>query len=120
MRVLQLSWGQEWTGVRESMRRNRWRLFAGAAVAVILAVQPATADDADTCAKAFSGDEAIAACTRLISSGRYNGRDLAIIYTNRGNAWGGDLDRPIADYKIRDYDQAIRLDPTASVAGRTP
>jgi tetratricopeptide (TPR) repeat protein len=98
--------------VRESMRRNRWRLFAGAAVAVILAVQPATADDADTCAKAFSGDEAIAACTRLISSGRYNGRDLAIIYTNRGNAWGGDLDRPIADYKIRDYDQAIRLDPT--------
>jgi len=94
------------------MRRNGWRLFAGAAVAVILAVQPATADDADTCAKALSGDEAIAACTRLISSGRYNGRDLAIIYTNRGKAWGGDLDRPIADYAIRDYDQAIRLDPT--------
>src|SRR5262249_35585571 len=100
------------TGVRELMRRNGWRLFAGAAVAVILAMQPATADDADTCAKAFLRDEAIAACTRLISLGRYNGRDLAIIYTNRGNTWGGDLDRPIADYKIRDYDQAIRLDPT--------
>jgi hypothetical protein len=38
------------------MRRNGWRLFAGAAVAVILAVQPATADDADTCAKAWSGE----------------------------------------------------------------
>jgi len=58
----------------------------------------------------------IAACTRLISSGRYNGRDLAIIYTNRGNAWRGDLDRPIGDYRIRDYDQAIRLDPTNALA----
>jgi hypothetical protein len=65
------------------MRRNGWRLFAGATVAVFLAVQPATADDsdADTCAKALSGDVAIAAYTRLITSGRYNGRDLAIIYT---------------------------------------
>jgi hypothetical protein len=97
------------------MRRSGWRLFAGTAVAVILAAQSATADDANTCARALSGDEAIAACTRLISSGRYNGRDLAIIYTNRGNAWGGELDRPIADYRIRDYDQAIRLDPTYSL-----
>ncbi len=87
------------------MRRNRWHLFA--AVAVILAVQPATADDFDTCTKA-SGDVAIAACTRSIASGRYKGRDLAIIYTNRGNEWRakGDFDGAIAD-----YDQAIRLDP---------
>src|SRR5215510_9047323 len=98
------------------MRRNGWRLFAGTAVAVILAVWPATADDADTCTKAsgdMAGDVAIAACTRLIASGRYKGHDLAIFYRNRGNAWRskGDNERAIAD-----YDQAIRLDPKNAVA----
>src|SRR5262249_57158750 len=48
------------TGVRELMRRNGWRLFAGAAVAVILAGQPAMADDADTCTMASRRDLAIA------------------------------------------------------------
>jgi len=92
------------------MRRNGWHLFA--AVAVILAVQPARADDADTCAKA-SGDVAIAACTRLIASGRHKGRDLAIFYTNRAYMWRakGDLDGAIAD-----YDQAIRQDPKYTTA----
>jgi len=75
-------------------------------------VQPARADDADTCAKA-SGDVAIAACTRLIASGRYKGRDLAIFYTNRAYMWRakGDLDGAIAD-----YDQAIRHDPKYTTA----
>jgi tetratricopeptide (TPR) repeat protein len=102
------------------MRRNGWRLFAAAAVAVILAVQPATADDADTCTMASRRDLAIAACTRLIASGRYKGRDLAITYRNRGYAWRykGDFNRAIADYDraIADYTEAIRLDPKNAVA----
>src|SRR4051812_15823985 len=96
------------------MRRNGWRLFAGAAVAVILAAQPAAADDADTCStKALSLDEVIAACTRLITSDRYNGPDLAIIYTNRGDAWRvkGDANRAVAD-----YGQAIEIDPQYATA----
>jgi hypothetical protein len=47
---------------------------------VWLAATPATADDVDTCGKA-SGDEAIAACTRAINSGRYSGRQLAALLT---------------------------------------
>src|SRR4051794_12554823 len=103
------------------MRSNGWRLFAGAAVAVILAAQPATAtaDDADTCTKALSrdmaitADVAIAACTRLITSGRYNGPDLAITYTIRGTAWRvkGDFNLAIAD-----YDRAIAIDPQYATA----
>ena len=56
---------------------------------------------------------AIAACTRLITSGRYNGPDLAITYTNRGDAWRvkGDANRAIAD-----YDQAIGIDPQYATA----
>src|SRR5882672_9868077 len=67
----------------------------------------APANDFDTCAKA-SGDVAIAACTRAINSGRWRGRDLAVLYFNRGVEYDakGDLDRGIADYT-----EAIRLDP---------
>jgi lipoprotein NlpI len=76
------------------------------AVAVFTAPS-AAADDAETCAKQ-SGDVAIAACSRAIASHRYNGRDLAAQYNNRGVAYQakGDLDRAIADYS-----EAIRLNP---------
>jgi tetratricopeptide (TPR) repeat protein len=53
-------------------------------------------------------DAAIAACTRQISSGRFEGHDLAVSHYNRGLEYHrkGDLDRAIAD-----YNEAIRLDP---------
>ena len=61
----------------------------------------------DTCDDA-GGDEAIAACTRAIDSGRLEGHDLAVKYYNRGVEYKnkGDLDRAIADYT-----ETIRLDP---------
>ena len=70
-----------------------------------VSVSRAGADDRDTCDRG-TGDEAIAACTRLINSGRWP--DLARSYTNRGNAYDdkGDHDRAITD-----YNEAIRLDP---------
>lgn len=70
-------------------------------------VSRAVADDLDTCA-AVAGEEAIAACTRAISSGRLHDHGLAAEYYNRGIKYGskGDYDGAIADYT-----EAIRLDP---------
>ena len=70
-------------------------------------VSRALADNFEACAKA-GGDEAIAACTRAISSGRFHCHNLAVVYYNRGVEYQneGDLDRAIVDYT-----EAIRLDP---------
>jgi lipoprotein NlpI len=84
------------------------RLSAFLTLATLLSFTPAVAaDDEATCANA-SGDEKIAACTRVIDSGLFAGSGLAWAYTNRGNAYRakGDNDRD-----IQDQDQAIRLDP---------
>jgi tetratricopeptide (TPR) repeat protein len=86
--------------------------FRRALIAVLFVVmtvmlsRPAAADDADLCSKE-SGDAAIAACTRAITSGNYRGNNLANLFLNRGVEYGykGDNDRA-----IQDYDQAIRLD----------
>src|SRR4051794_21558198 len=89
------------------MERIVVRLLGSAAfiAAAMMPVTHAIADDKETC-KA-SGDEAIAACNRLIDSGRYQGRDLVTAYFNRGLLWStkGDSDRAIADFS-----QVIRLD----------
>ena len=50
-------------------------------------VSRAVADDLDKCA-AVAGEEAIAACTRAISSGRLHDHDLAAEYYNRGIKYG--------------------------------
>jgi len=89
------------------MNGNWWRVLAGAAVAIVLASQPAAADDAETCRTA-SADAAIAACTRAIDGGKIRGKELAEPYLYRGTAYKGkdDFDRAIADFS-----EAIRLDP---------
>src|SRR5262249_53722668 len=89
------------------MRGNAWRIIAGAAVAVMRAVQTTAGADLQT-GEDESGDVAIAACTRVIASGRYSGNNLATLYSNRGVEYAkkGDLDRAIAD-----EDQAIKLNP---------
>jgi len=56
----------------------------------------AAADDAKTCAK-DSGEIAIGACSRVIKSGRYKGRDLARQYLYRG----------VERRSKEDYDQAL-------------
>ena len=74
-------------------------LFAGAALG-----QP---DDRTTCERA-SGEGAIAACTRAISSGTFTGLELAKLHTNRGVELKqkGDLDGA-----LKDYDAALGLNP---------
>jgi tetratricopeptide (TPR) repeat protein len=53
----------------------------------------------------------IAGCTSLIQSAKKSDSDLAIAFSNRGNAWRlkGEVDRAIAD-----YDQAIKRDPRSA------
>src|SRR5262245_17684739 len=79
---------------------------------VWVAATAAAADDRDTCVKE-SGDEAIAACTRAIDSGRYSGRQLAVLLTNRCAEWP---EKQEHDKAIEDCSQAIRLDPTSAEA----
>jgi lipoprotein NlpI len=81
------------------------RLTTSLALATLLAMRPAVADDAAACEKA-KGDDAISACTRVINSG-VSGAPIAKAYNGRGNAYQakGDNDRA-----IQDYDQAIALD----------
>lgn len=76
-------------------------------LAAVLLADPASAGDADTCRNA-SGDEAIDACTRAITSGEYGGNYIATLLLKRGLKYHakGDNDRAMAD-----YDAAIRLDP---------
>jgi tetratricopeptide (TPR) repeat protein len=77
------------------------------ACTIIGLASPAQANDRDTC----NGDQsqtAIAACTRVIQSGRSKGNDLATIYYARGRSYRlmGDNDRAIAD-----YNESARLNP---------
>ena len=124
------------------------RMFLGvaAAVSVAVVVQPASADDSGTC-RCDTGDEAIAARSRVLA---HNPKD-AVAYNDRGDAYfnKGEFDRAVADsdpdvlldpkfaracnnrgevYEARndpdralaDFDQALKLDPseTDARAGR--
>ena len=81
------------------------------ALLLLIGMTAAKADDSAICSKG-SGDQMIAACTRVISSSRLKGHKLAFIFNSRGNAYHrrGDYDRAIADYT-----EAIRLDPKYAI-----
>lgn len=68
---------------------------------------PVNADDRETCIKELF-DVAIAACGSAIASDTYRGRDLAILFFNRGLEYDkmSDYDRAVSD-----YNEAIQLDP---------
>lgn len=79
----------------------------------VIAISPAAADDSEQCAHTDPSNDVriaalIAACTRIIDSGKLKGATLAATYHHRAVGWfsKGDLDSMIAD-----LDQAIRLDP---------
>jgi len=68
-------------------------------IAAICFGSAAAADDGEVCVRG-SGDTSIEACTRAIKSGRYDKRNLAIVYSNRGNQWDrmGQFEKAIADH----------------------
>ena len=95
-----------------SILRGTLAALIGFASTVWFAATPAAADDIDTCGKA-AGDEAIAACTRAIDSGRYSGPRLAALFKGRCSEWsrGRESDKAFAD-----CNEAIRLDPNDAEA----
>jgi lipoprotein NlpI len=83
------------------------RALAPALLLLSLAI-PASAAEPKSCADS-TGDDAIAACTRIIELGGASSRhELAVAYENRGIARGGkgDLDGALADFT-----RVIELDP---------
>jgi tetratricopeptide (TPR) repeat protein len=84
--------------------------FAAAARTVMGAAGVFAADDVQTCR--VPGNNAIAACTRLIASGRYRGRELAAVYALRAVYW---YKRDELDRAIVDYNDSIRHDPSIAL-----
>lgn len=61
-------------------------------------------------AKSMPAQEKLAACTALVDSGRFQGKELALILSNRSDAYGS---YPLRDFAnaLADADRAIALDP---------
>jgi tetratricopeptide (TPR) repeat protein len=80
------------------MRQQFLCVVLGLAAAFIMPATPALADDAEVCASS-EPDQAILACTRLISNNEVSEADRGTAYVNRANAYAnkGDYDRAIAD-----------------------
>jgi tetratricopeptide (TPR) repeat protein len=85
---------------------------AVAVIAVLLAHSPAQAQvrEARTCATQTESlaTERIAACTRIIGSGRLHGKPAGVAYGLRGLAF---LDRGDIPHAIADFNQAVALAP---------
>lgn len=73
------------------------------------------ADDRQECLKGSkeAAAAAIAACTRAIQSGNYNGQDLYSLYNQRGYSWSWTSFADRIDRAFQDYTKAIDIDPKA-------
>jgi tetratricopeptide (TPR) repeat protein len=82
-------------------------------LASIVSLENATAGNWDTCPRAETGQEAIAACSAIIKAGRETKKNLAIAYSNRGSAYyhTGQIDLAVADYT-----EALKLNSRAPMA----
>jgi Tfp pilus assembly protein PilF len=88
------------------MRPVRSWIILTVLLAAIAGLTPARADDAATC-RTWTGQEALAACTRMITSNTLRGADLAQAYLWRGITRGRNTDD--WDAAIADFNEAIRL-----------
>src|SRR6202045_2679309 len=98
--------------------RRRWPtrpttvLPAAMLLASLLAAPPASAgyaeDKRDCFTTGYGGAKRVAACTRVIDSGRLRGRDLAGAYQTRAEGY-----RIIKEYDsgLADFARAIGIDP---------
>jgi tetratricopeptide (TPR) repeat protein len=96
---------------------SRAAAFAGLAVVFVFPPLTARADfesDKRDCHRQRTPQTAIAACTRLLGSGRLFTHNQAIVYVNRGAAYSN-----LKQYRraIQDFNKALRLkltDPAAT------
>ncbi len=88
------------------MPRQRSTIIFALLLSTLCGMTPARSDDAATC-RTWTGQEALAACTRMITSNTLRGPDLAQAYLWRGITRGRNTDD--WDAAIADYNEAIRL-----------
>jgi tetratricopeptide (TPR) repeat protein len=100
--------------MRPGISAHIWLVALALATAVAVS-RPAAADDRQECLNGSkeTASATITACSRAIESGHYDDGDLSNLYHHRGFSWSwtGFADR--ADRALKDYDEAIRLEPNA-------
>lgn len=89
----------------------------GLALAAIVAagalISSAGAAQLGPCSGLAGDDDGIAACTKAIDAGTWQGRDLAAAYMARGQAY---YDRVDLNLALADFDRALDADPTYAPA----
>ena len=95
------------------MPARKYRLWLLAAFAAALFASPAlaqTQEQIDSCIgkNDTAPAQKVASCTAIIESGKISGKDLAVAYVLRGEAYDNADDSAKA---FADFDQAIKLDP---------
>ncbi len=83
-------------------------ILAATLAALLALAAPTRAGMKEDCVQGRDRDLQIGGCTAVIRSGEYFGKNLALAYYNRGNAYD-ELGKHTR--AIEDYDQALRLDP---------
>src|SRR3974377_1404577 len=73
----------------------------------------AAADDLAICLNKNISEQHIVACSNVINSQQFSGRNLALSYNNRGVAW---WKIGASDQALADYDAAIRIMPSLFTA----
>ena len=88
-------------------------LAVSATLLTLSTATPAAADDESDCLAGDGPDIRLQGCTNLIDANSQTGDDLAVIYTNRGNAHRdkGDFDKAVVD-----FDRAIQINPNFTTA----
>jgi len=93
------------------MRVHRIAIASFGLLLLTLPIASVAADDSATCMRG-TGGAAIAACSRIISSGRTADGDIAQVYTLRGMHF--QMAAKFAD-AMADYNKAIQLDPKSAL-----
>jgi tetratricopeptide (TPR) repeat protein len=99
--------------MRSGISAHVWLVALTFATAAAVS-RPAAADDRQDCLNGSKETAAatIAACTRAIESGD-NGQDLSNLYHHRGYSWSWTSFSDRVDRALKDYNEAIRLEPKA-------
>jgi tetratricopeptide (TPR) repeat protein len=100
--------------MRSGISAHVWPIALAFAAAAAVS-RPAAADDRLECLEGSRETAAatIAACTRAIQSGDYNDQELATLYHKRGYSWSWTSFTDRVDRALKDYTEAIRIDPKA-------